>query len=401
MGSNPLAKIGRHSRAVWTLVMAMAVTASAGQAQTITFEAGCGRGDRATIAAVGDLLFHKKLQFQAYRKNGTFKTFWAPVTPLLEATDFTYGNLEGPTAHGVSRNWRNVRDTGKRYGAVYNAELTPMMFNVHPSVIGELVETGFDVVSTANNHAFDRGWLGINRTIENLEAGELAFTGTRKRDEEGRRWSTVTRTNGFSIAWLACTFSTNGPLDRYDQVIRCYKQREQVLEEIAARAAEPDVDAVILVPHWGVENSHKPLRRQRALARAALEAGAAAVIGTHPHVIQPWEKHLTERGAEGLIVYSTGNFISNQRRLMERSGIIAVLELVRREGGKAQVAAAGYVPTWVAIDGKGHRVTVNTGTGGWRRSALRQTRKILPAGNHVSTGVSWPLNLPRDCHPGH
>ena len=167
-------------------------------------------------------------------------------------------------------------------------------------------------------------------------------------------------------------------------MLSCYRDKDQVLEEIGSRAADPDVDAVILVPHWGAEDHHQVIGRQKALAHAALEAGAAAVIGSHPHVLQGWEKYETEAGEEGLIVYSTGNFISNQRKLMQRAGIIALVELVREEKGKARVAAAGYVPTWVVIDGNvNHRVTVNEGKSGWTRGALQKTHQLLPMGNHL------------------
>ena len=128
-------------------------------------------------------------------------------------------------------------------------------------------------------------------------------------------------------------------------------------------------------------------RRQKTLAREAIDAGAAAVIGTHTHVLQPWEKHQTEDGREGLIIYSTGNFISNQRRLPQRTGIIAMLELTLTKNNKARVTAAGYIPTWVVIGGRGHRVIENRGTMRW---ALNHARKILPSGNLVKSE-----NLPR------
>ena len=367
-------------------------------ASTMTFKAGCSDGDRITIAAVGDLLFHKKIQVQAYRGNTTFTRFWKPVEPLLKAADITYGNLESPSAHGVSRFGRDVRDTGRRYGEVYSAELKPLLFNVHPSVLDDLVESGFDVLSTANNHAFDRGWLGVDRTIENLEKSEMSFTGTRRKGESDRPWSTVTRAKGMAVAWLACTYGINVLAKGSDQVLSCYRDKEQVLEEIGSRAKDPDVDAVILVPHWGAEDHHQVIRRQKALAHAALEAGAAAVIGSHPHVLQGWEKYETEAGEEGLIVYSTGNFISNQRKLMQRAGIVALVELVREKKGKARVAAAGYVPTWVVIDGNvNHRVTVNEGKSGWTRGALQKTYQLLPTGNHLKSGTDWPPVLPKEC----
>ena len=376
----------------------VALGGEAGLASTMTFKAGCSEGERITIAAVGDLLFHKKIQVQAYRKNGTFTRFWKPVEPLLKAADMTYGNLETPSAHGVSRFGRDVRDTGRRYGEVYSAELKPLLFNVHPSVIGDLVNSGFDVLSTANNHAFDRGSLGVDRTIENLEKSEMPFTGTRRKGETDRPWSTIIRAKGMAVAWLACTYAVNVLAKGSDQVLSCYGDKEQVLEEISSQASAADVDAVILVPHWGAEDHHQVIKRQKALAHAALEAGAAAVIGSHPHVLQGWEKYETEAGAEGLIVYSTGNFISNQRKLMQRAGIVALVELVREKKGKARVSAAGYVPTWVVIDGNvNHRVTVNEGKSGWTRGALQKTNQLLPQGNHLTSGTDWPPVLPKEC----
>ncbi len=385
------------------LALFAALSGSAARAadETLTFSAGCVHGARIVVAAVGDLLFHKKLQVQAYREGADFRKFWAPVAELLHKADILYGNFEAPAAHGVSMRGRDVADPGRRLdGDVYSATLETLSFNVHPSVLDDLAASGFDVLSTANNHAYDRGPLGIDRTIDNLEARDLAFTGTRRREGDTRPWTIITQAEDFTVAWLACTFSTNGPRDRHGQILECYGEREEVLSEISALAGDPSIDAVILAPHWGVENSHKPLERQRDLARDALEEGALAVVGTHPHVVQPWEYHVSEDGREGLIVYSTGNFISNQRRLMERAGTIVFLELVRDESGRVRLGAAGYVPTWVVIDGRGHRVTVNEGRSGWPQAALYETRRLLPLGNETDAGERWPPDLALDCRSG-
>lgn len=391
-----------QNRIVFTVALAgwfaLCGLVQAARAESMVFRAGCTHGERLRVALVGDLLFHKLLQLQAYRKGSDFTRFFGPMKDVLAGADLLYGNLEGPAAHGVAIGGRAVRDPGRRLdGRVYSAVLKTLSFNYHPSVIDDLKAVGFDVVSTANNHALDRGALGAKRTIENLDARGMAFTGTRDYDIEGpdRTWHVVTQKNGFRIAWLACTFSTNGFPDRREQVLYCYKDQASLLDEIRGLAQSKDIDAVILTPHWGVEGSHLPLKRQRILARAAIEAGAAAVVGTHPHVIQPWEKYVSIDGREGIIVYSTGNFVSNQRRLMERSGVLTVLEFTKNlQTHKVTLSAAGYIPTWVVIDGKGHRVTANNGRG-WARDALRQTGRMLPVGNQLDRG--WPPKLARDC----
>ncbi len=364
-------------------------------AQTLTFEHGCTAGTRVRIAAVGDLLFHNALQRRALTPTGTYRQFWQPVQPVLDAADIVYGNLEGPAAEGVTAGGIAVKDPGRTFdGRVYGMTPGALVFNFHPSVIADLKVSRFSVVSTANNHAADRGALGIDRTIDGLRRAGIAFTGTRKRDEPDARWSTVTSAKGLTIGWLACTYSTNGMPDRGGQVLNCYRDREVVMGELRRLAADPVVDAVILTPHWGHENTHQPLASDRAYARAAIDAGADAVLGAHPHVLQPWEKHVTQGGRDGLIVYSLGNFISNQQRPAQRSGVIALIDVVKGEGQpKARIAAAGFVPTWVDFPAAGHRVTDMKGDGAAKHAPLAATLQVLPRGNRV-TGATLDT-LPR------
>jgi poly-gamma-glutamate synthesis protein (capsule biosynthesis protein) len=296
---------------------------------------------------------------------------------------------------------RNLVKAGERiYDPRFYAggENGVLVFNFHPSVVADVKAGGFHIVSTANNHAADRGALGIERTIDELEAANLAFTGTRRRHESefDRPWSTVTRTKGFNIAWLACSYDLNGMPDPHAQALVCYgrrgEPRAEVLDEIRRLAADPSIAAVILTPHWGAEYTHRPAARERRLAREAIEAGADAVIGAHPHVLQPWEKHVAADGREGLIIYSLGNFISGQMHVERRSGLIALLEFARPEAGKARLAAAGYVPTWVRF-GAAWRVVENTGKD--NAHALTLTKRLLPPENHVLS--SEMAELPKEC----
>lgn len=372
------------------VVTVLCISRAAG-AETMTFSAACKPGKRIVIAAVGDLLFHNSLQQRALSRKSGFRPFWKPVARVIADADIAYANLEGPTAQGVAAGGRKMRDPGRRVDRrVYGYRLPYLSFNYHPSLLSDLLTAGFDVVSTANNHGLDRGALGVDRTIDNLDGIKLSFTGTRSRKDMSRAWSTVVEARGISVAWLACTYSTNGIPDRNGQVLFCYKQRDEVLKEIARLTADPKIDAVILTPHWGNENSHHPNPRQRQLARAAIDAGAAAVIGAHPHVLQPWTTYVTEHDREGFIAYSLGNFVSNQRRLPQRVGLVLLLQLVKVGQAKAEVAAAGYIPTWVSI-GNEHQV----GEAPDRSWAMKHSKRILPSGNQV-TRETWQA-LPRSC----
>ncbi len=358
--------------------------------KVVGFERPCAKGDRLTIVAVGDLLFHKQLEQQALTPTGNYSDFWKPLANVLSSADLTYANFEGAAADGITSGLDVVKDPGREWNnRVYSAPVLTLSYNYHPSVIDDLISSGFDVVSTANNHALDRGAIGIDRTVFNMQKRGLAFSGTHDRASLDQPFSIVTRVKGFNVAWLACTFSTNGFDDRKGQVLNCFSERDKVLGEIQRLVASPEIDAVILTPHWGQEGSVTPEKRQRTLARDAIEAGATAVVGTHPHVVGPWEKVTAADGREGLVIYSTGNFISNQRKPEQRIGELALLELTKEPGAaKMRVTAAGYITTFVDITNV-HRVG---------EASSKQVSAILPAGNRVF--ASGLPDLPRTCGAG-
>lgn len=363
--------------------------------KTLTFDATCAPGRRAVIAAVGDLLFHDALQAQALKPARNFRAFWGPVASVLADADLTYGNLETPLAAGVRAGGFAHKDPGRTLDRiVYGRKSDALIFNTHPSAAVDLAASGFDIVSTANNHTADRGVLGMDRTLDALDAAGLAHTGVRRSSSApaAPSWSTRTTTaNGVTVAWLACTYGLNGMPDPKAQVLHCYRDRDTVLNEIRALAADPSVDAVLLTPHWGSEGAPTPLASDRVYARDAIDAGATAVIGTHPHVIQPWEKYVSRDGRNGLILYSTGNFVSNQPSDDQRTGMIALLEVTKPDDGTpARLSAAGYIPTFVEMTAStNHRVV--------ERKDVNASIRRLPAGNRVS--LATYRTLPRACAP--
>jgi hypothetical protein len=371
-------------------LIAMAVASiqptAIGRAETITFAKSCAPGTHITIAAVGDLLFNGGLQQQALSSKGSYRAIWASIEPLIRQADLAYGNLEGPVANRVTFDGRLIADPGRDWRSpVYQTPTTYWSFNYHPSLIADLKSSGFAVVSTANNHALDRGTTGIDQTIDNLERNGLAFTGTRKRHETNRAWSVVTKAKGFTLAWVACTYGLNGRPDPWEQVLLCYDERENVLEEIRRRASDPEIDAVVLTPHWGTELSIELEARQRDLARKAVDAGALLVIGAHPHMVQPWEKLATANGREALVIYSSGDFVSKELAKPHRAGLISLIELWKGpEGSKAYVSAAAYAATKMDLVPGPHLVETSS-----------SDSMPLPQGNRVP--LEGPFSLPRHC----
>ncbi|ARG96366.1 CapA family protein [Legionella micdadei] len=272
------------------------------------------------IIAVGDVLLHPPLQIKGLEKG--FTQLWSPLIPLLEGADLTYGNLEGPTAEMLDMRGKPT-DNFKRAYTAYP------MFNYPPTLIGALKSSGFDIVSTANNHTLDRLGVGIDKTIASLEANQLAFTGTRRQNSEAP-WYTETHARDISIVWLACTQDTNGIADQYNQVLHCYRDKHQILQLVSELAKTHD--AVIITPHWGIEYQTKPNKSQQKFAQELAEAGALAILGSHPHCVQPFEWITTSSGKKVFVAYSLGNFVSNQGSLKNRSSGLLSLYLAKKNG---------------------------------------------------------------------
>ncbi len=347
----------------------------------LRFSNACRAGTKIAIAAVGDVLLHGPLQKQASAEAEGHHSLWAGVEPLLARADLTYGNLEGPCADGVSATGE-AADPGKTFdGRVYSGY---PQFNYHPSVIDALKESGFDVVSTANNHALDRRSLGVDRTVKNLKAAGLPFTGTRSTTAPDAPWYTTTQAKGVNVAWVACSFSTNEIPDPRHQVLDCYEDKETLLSTIRSLNARRDIDAVIVTPHWGVEYKHEPEAREKRLAHELLEAGALAVLGGHPHVVQPWERYTTHDGREGFVIYSLGNFVSGQSGTAKRSSLILYVGLTKGADGKVTVNGVRHLPLTMAAK----PYTVQPATG----DSLALTTSLLGKWNKIEPNEALVTN---------
>lgn len=316
----------------------------------LRFDGACEPGKRVTLAFGGDLLLHQELQQQAYAVDEGAAVLWSNIADLLAEPDLMYLNLEGPMAAGLDRDFLEVEDPGRKYDrVVYTAY---PRFNYHASIAKDLVAAGVDIVSTANNHSLDRGNLGVDRTIAALRQAKLAFIGTHEAGELARSY-TLSNIGELQIAWIACTQTTNQIPDELGQVTRCGNGAviEDQIRRLRATGRyhkrEPKVDAVIVTPHWGKEYVHTPRESDQQLAQRWIDAGAIAVIGSHPHVVQPWAKLHAEDGREGLVFYSLGNFASHQVELSRRSSLLLYVTLVEAADGELRIAGVRYVPLHV------------------------------------------------------
>lgn len=305
------------------------------------------------IGVVGDIMFHNTQLSKAYQKSTQsfdFSDIFVYMKPFIAPLDYSFANLETTLAGPYG----NVHvDTGKN---VYGYSGYPM-FNTPDSVLDTLKETGFDFVSTANNHCLDRWYDGLVRTIEQLDQAGLEHTGTFKTGAARKAYELI-EVEEITLAIVNYTYATNGlRIDSMDCVntLDLYQETEiqKLLADIkAAKQQEPDF--VIAMMHYGNEyQAFENKIYQRDLTQRIFEAGADIVFGGHPHVLQPidiiWEQDGKRLERPKFVIYSLGNFISSQLKISHRGntdlGVLLQLDIEKVGSRPAFIKAIGLVPT--------------------------------------------------------
>lgn len=367
--------------------------------------AACVPADRAvTVLAVGDVLLHDTVQQWAAREPEGLLPAFEPVRPFVQGADVAVANLEGPAALAVAPGGRAMKNAPTvRFDKVAYSGYP--MFNYHPAVVTELARTGFQVLQTANNHALDRGSLGADLTLQAIDAAGLRRTGTRASTQPDAPWHTTVEVRRgaarHTLAFVACSYGTNGMPDPARQVLLCHDQKDELLATVRGLHARTDVQAVIVLPHWGQEYQSRPDARQQALARELADAGATAIIGTHPHVVQPLARLQAADGREVAVAWSLGNFISHQVGVERLSSMLLALALVPATGpsgeARLQPRALGWIPIRTRTAPAFAVLPLEGATDPDSRLALAHLRRTLPEEN------LHPARLPfwghRACRP--
>ncbi|MDE3033944.1 MAG: CapA family protein [Acidobacteriota bacterium] len=292
------------------------------------------------LVAVGDILMHQDVKRAAAETPGGFLDLWADLVPLFRGADVVFGNLETPVAPVSGQ-------PGK-----------PFQFNAPAELPSALRASGFTVLSTANNHAFDQGRKGVAETLARLRQAQLLAVGSGEDRSRAEALQIIER-NGLKVAFLGFTDVFNLNLDR--RATEPWVRPLDLESALAAvREARSRADIVVVSIHWGQEDQHQPTKRQRDIARKLVEAGCDLLLGHHPHVLQPLE-WMTVNGRPALVAYSLGNFISNQDRryradrcpvaegdARDGAALEATFERHRNPDGTTSVvlAHAGYEPLW-------------------------------------------------------
>lgn len=243
------------------------------------------------MLATGDALIHNAVYWEyatGNRDTGPYNFDGALdyVRDIVSEYDIAYYNQETPFAGGLP-------DGYPRFST--------------PSEFGDaMIKAGFNMISTATNHTIDKGEDGILNFYNYLKNKDgIIFNGIAN-SATARNNFMIGEKNNITYTMLSYTTSTNGlpvPSGK-DYLVNVY-DAEQVKSDI--EAVRDKVDVLIVAMHWGVEYASTPNSNQQEIAQYLADLGVDIILGAHPHVLQPitWID-------DTLVMYSLGNFISNQ-----------------------------------------------------------------------------------------
>lgn len=272
---------------------------------------------RARVVFIGDIMAHAPQLNAARKAEGyDFSAVFKYVKPIFAKADLVVANLETTLA---------ARPSYSGYP----------LFRSPAELAHAAAEAGVDVMATANNHSLDAGADGVRETLQILDKYGVGHTGTSA--VSGACEPFFADCAGVRVALLNYTYGTNGiatpssvAVNRIDTL---------AMARDIARCADADVRICFL--HWGAEYARRPSAEQRLLREFLRRHGVAVVIGSHPHVVQP-----AECTADAVVVYSLGNFVSNQSERYTDGGVIATVDIVEVEPNKFEYLL-DIVPVWV------------------------------------------------------
>jgi poly-gamma-glutamate synthesis protein (capsule biosynthesis protein) len=248
------------------------------------------------------------------------------IAPMFREADVAVINLE-----------TTISTTGHYSG--YPCFASPV------EVVDEFETMGIDIALLANNHCCDRMARGIETTIEELNRRNIAHTGVYTDSVDYAQNNILYfERGGVRFALVNYTYGTNGipvPKGKLVNLI------DTTIIKRDLRTIDRDsVACVIACMHWGNEYERHENREQRRLAEVLQREGVDIIIGSHPHVVQPFYADSTN-----VLFYSLGNLVSNQQRHYTDGGLIAEVEVIRCDTIEGLRYRATAHPVWVLCPG--------------------------------------------------
>lgn len=266
---------------------------------------------------VGDIMMDRSIRTRAEKmtqfataQSGTNKLsgydfFFECAKPIFDKYDFVIANIESPITDFASVS---------QYSQV--GDLSNTRFTMSPETIGAIIRAGINIVGIDNNHMYDFGAEGLSQTQNKLRQAHLKYFGGKNIDE---KFIEITEPNS-QITFVLISFNEFfGSAKETIELIEKYNTNEN--------------RKIIIFAHWGNEYE-SATDRVKNLAKKFIDAGADAVVGHHPHVLQEFENLIVGQKSVP-IFYSLGNFIFDQYWMESvRNGGAA--EIVIKNSGEMQ-----------------------------------------------------------------
>ena len=299
----------------------------------------------ARIMANGDLLYHIPIYRTALKEDGTydFHENFEYVKPWLKQADLVIGDFEGTISPS-------------HYLAGYP------LFNAPGEVMDAIKDAGYQVLDLAHNHILDSQIEGVFSTADAIEKAGMTPIGVYTHEPREKAPIVIKEVNGIKVALLAYSYGFNGieeyiSKEDYDNHLSDLNEDKMKAE---IERAEKEADITIIMPQMGIEYQLEPTEEQKTLYHKMIDWGADIIFGGHPHVVEPAET-VEKDGDKKLIIYSMGNFISNQRietmqdeenaKWTERGVLMDVT--IKKKAGKTIIETAQAHPSWVNRTPKG------------------------------------------------
>ena len=285
------------------------------------------------LVAFGDYMVHRPQINGAKTADGfDFTGDFQYLKPYIEAADVAMINLE-----------TTLTDGAKGY-------TTFPLFASPIEIARDLKTVGFDVVSTANNHAYDTFGPGVETTYRALTDAGMDVVGT----GENKAEPLIKTVNGMKIGFLSYTYGLNGndgvmKNSEKPEAVAVYSE-EKADEDIKALKAA-GVDAIVCFMHWGVEYVKEPTAEQKKQAAYLAKKGVDIIFGSHPHVPLSTD-YIVDGDRSTFVAYSMGNFVSNQRREYMNTSRVETGQMVRAQltKDKKGTRVTAFLPDALYVD---------------------------------------------------
>ena len=258
----------------------------------------------ANLVMVGDALIHSAIYEDAKTNAGyDFKPMLERIKPLLANYDLKYYNQEtilGGTELGLSNYPR---------------------FNSPYEVGDAFVDAGFNLVSLATNHTMDKGEQGVLNSLNYWKGQQQVHTAGSYASFEERDQAPIYEVNGITYSFFSYTTWTNGLNPEAGKEYLNNVYNEELARQDIERVRDK-VDVVIVAMHWGTEYSTGVSAEQEQIANYLSSLGVDIIIGTHPHVVEP-----IDFIGKTMVIYSLGNFISDQEGIERLTGLMASITI--------------------------------------------------------------------------